>query len=274
MGRRPRAADRGDLGPRVRPSPLSGSANRGVEDRGGRARALGSVADLPAGDGAKACGRSALERQRGRVIGEFRGVAAEVARLLDEKRSVALVAGHSDNLFDVAYCLAGLQVSFGTTRYIRRTGIIVNKLMTREAFRGTPMTDTLEASLQRLLGHPGHGEHAHVGRSGRSLAGRQPWRPRGTQDGSRPRCARRHHPDRDGGPPGDRRRRSAPDDAADLSRDGAVAERFDAFLPVAMWDDVPPRRASLLRRERRNRRRRVVDGGARGCLRRLPRDGS
>src|SRR5262249_55092047 len=78
-----------------------------------------------------------------RIIGEFRGAAPEVARLLDENRSVALVAGHSDNLFDVAYCLAGLQVSFGTTRYIRRTGIIVNKLMTREAFRGTPMADTL-----------------------------------------------------------------------------------------------------------------------------------
>ena len=80
------------------------------------------------------------------VIGEFRGVAPEVARLLDEKQSVALLAGHSDNLFDVAYCLAGLQISFGTTRYIRRTGIIVNKLMTREAFRGTPMVDTLSSS--------------------------------------------------------------------------------------------------------------------------------
>src|SRR5215217_2494588 len=86
MGCRPRPAHSGDLGPRIRPSPLPRSA----------------------------------------------------------KRRVALVAGHSDNLFDVAYCLAGLQVSFGTTRYISRTGIIVNKLMTREAFRGTPMTDTLK----------------------------------------------------------------------------------------------------------------------------------
>ena len=40
VGRRPREAHRGNLGPRIRPSPLSGAAHRRVEDRG-RARSLG-----------------------------------------------------------------------------------------------------------------------------------------------------------------------------------------------------------------------------------------
>ncbi len=63
MGRRPREAHPGNLGPRIRPAPLSGAADRGVEDRGRVALSLGAVADLPPGDGTEACKHPRLARQ-------------------------------------------------------------------------------------------------------------------------------------------------------------------------------------------------------------------
>jgi len=174
-----------------------------------------------------------------RVIGEFRGVAAEVARLLDEKRSVALVAGHSDNLFDVAYCLAGLQVSFGTTRYISRTGIIVNKLMTREAFRGTPMTDTLkllcnvywvipDTESTRTWGVPEEASRAvNLG----ALEALTADLPRGVLVGVIPTGTSARQEIVDGA-----LRLTMPPISAGTAR---LLKRFDAFLPVAMWNDVP-----------------------------------
>src|SRR5207248_3085378 len=50
-----------------------------------------------------------------RVIATFGDAAPSVAGLLDSGKSVALLAGHTDNLFDIAYALAGLQISFGST---------------------------------------------------------------------------------------------------------------------------------------------------------------
>ncbi len=263
---------RGDLGPRIRPSPLSRSANRGVEDRGGRALALGSLADLPAGDRAKARGRSRSRDNADRVIGEFRGVAAEVARLLDEKRSVALVAGHSDNLFDVAYCLAGLQISFGTTRYISRTGIIVNKLMTREAFRGTPMVGHARSSSATSTGSS-RTRRARACGAFRKRASRIV--NLGALEALRTDLAR--------GvlvgiiPTGTSARQEIVDGALRLTMppiSAGTARLLEAVRRVPARGDVgrrAERGAALLRRERRNRCGRVVDGGARGRLRRLPR---
>jgi hypothetical protein len=174
-----------------------------------------------------------------RVIDEFRGVAPEVAALLDEKRSVALLAGHSDNLFDVAYCLAGLQISFGTTRYIRRTGIIVNKLMTREAFRGTPMVDTLkllcnvywvipDTESTRAWGVPeGAARRVNAG----ALQALEKDLARGVLVGIIPTGTAARQEMVDG-----RLRLTMPAISAGTAR---LLQRFDAFLPVAMWDHVP-----------------------------------
>lgn len=178
------------------------------------------------------------------VIGEFRGVAPEVARLLDEKQSVALLAGHSDNLFDVAYCLAGLQISFGTTRYIPRTGIIVNKLMTREAFRGTPMVDTLQlfcnvywvipdTESARVWGVPERAARiVNVG----ALEALRTDLARGVLVGIIPTGTAARQEIVDG-----TLRLTMPPISAGTAR---LLEQFHAFLPVAMWDDVP-RAASL-----------------------------
>lgn len=174
-----------------------------------------------------------------RIVGEFRDVAPDVARLLDERRSVALMAGHSDNLFDVAYCLAGLQISFGTTRYLRRTGIIVNKLMTREAFRGTPMTDTLkllcnvywvipETQSTRAWGVP---ESAARTVNTGALQALQTDIASGVLIGVIPTGTAARQEVVEG-----RLRLTMPPISAGTAR---LLEQFDAFLPVAMWDHVP-----------------------------------
>lgn len=192
---------------------------------------------------------SVLERKLGsvlrsrakadRVVAEFRQVAPEVARLLDEGRSVALLAGHSDNLFDVAYCLAGLQISFGTTRYLRRTAIIVNKLMTREAFRGTPMTETLkllcnvywvvpDTESMRSWGVPE--EAARVVNAG-ALEALETDIERGVLVGVIPTGTGARQEIVDG-----TLRLTMPPISPGTAR---LLRQFDAFLPVAMWDDVP-----------------------------------
>jgi len=174
-----------------------------------------------------------------RVVAEFREVAPEVAALLDEGRSVALLAGHSDNLFDVAYCLAGLQISFGTTRYLRRTGIIVNKLMTREAFRGTPMTDTLkllcnvywvipDTNSTRSWGVPE--EAARIVNAG-ALEALEGDIERGILVGVIPTGTGARQEVVDG-----TLRLTMPPISPGTAR---LLGQFDAFLPVAMWDDVP-----------------------------------
>jgi hypothetical protein len=174
-----------------------------------------------------------------RIIGEFRPVAADVATLLDEKRSVALLAGHSDNLFDVAYCLAGLQISFGVTRYLRRTAIIVNKLMTREAFRGTPMVNTLkllcnvywvipDTESTRAWGVP---ESAARRVNAGALQALESDLTDGVLVGIIPTGTAARQEIVDG-----RLRLTMPPISSGTAR---LLERFDAFLPVAMWDHVP-----------------------------------
>jgi hypothetical protein len=173
-----------------------------------------------------------------RIIAAFRDVAPGVAEMLDSGKSVALLAGHTDNLFDIAYALAGVQISFGTTRYIRRTGIIVNKLMTREAFRGTPMARTLEllssvywvvpdTESTRRWGVPE--EAARIVNSVALEALEADLR-RGVLVGVIPAGTAARHEYVDG-----ELRVTMPDISPGTAR---LLSRFDAFLPVAMWDDV------------------------------------
>lgn len=174
-----------------------------------------------------------------RVIGTFGDVAPGVAELLDDGRSVALLTGHTDNLFDIAFALAGLQISFGSTRYIRRTGIIVNKLMTREAFRGTPMVDTLkllsnvywvvpdtESTRRWIIPE----EAARIVNSNALEALAEDLK-RGVLVGVIPTGTAARHEVVDG-----ELRLTMPHISPGTAR---LLARFDAFLPVAMWDDVP-----------------------------------
>jgi hypothetical protein len=174
-----------------------------------------------------------------RVIATFGDVASRVAGLLNSGKNVALLAGHTDNLFDIAYALAGLQISFGSTRYVRRTGIIVNKLMTREAFRGTPMVGTLkllcnvywvvpDTESTRRWGIPE--EAARIVNSN-ALEALEEDLKRGVLVGIIPTGTAARHEVVDG-----ELRLTMPHISPGTAR---LLERFDAFLPVAMWDDVP-----------------------------------
>lgn len=174
-----------------------------------------------------------------RVIRTFHDVAPGVAKLLDEGKSIALLAGHTDNLFDIAYALAGLQVSFGSTRHIRRTGIIVNKLMTREAFRGTPMVDTLkllsnvywvvpDTESTRRWGIP---EEAARIVNANALEALEEDLKRGVLVGVIPTGTAARLEQVDG-----ELRVTMPHISPGTVR---LLSRFDAFLPVAMWNDVP-----------------------------------
>jgi hypothetical protein len=132
-----------------------------------------------------------------------------------------------------------LQISFGTTRYLRRTGIIVNKLMTREAFRGTPMTDTLkllcnvywvvpDTASTRAWGVPE--EAARIVNAG-ALQALQTDIARGVLIGIIPTGTAARQELVDG-----TLRLTVPPISAGPAR---LLAQFDAFLPVAMWDHVP-----------------------------------
>jgi hypothetical protein len=172
-----------------------------------------------------------------RVIATFRDVAPGVAELLDDGKSVALLTGHTDNLFDIAFALAGVQISFGTTRYIRRTGMIVNKLMTREAYRGTPMLKTLallcnvywvipDTESTRRWGIPD--EAARIVNAS-ALEALQADLRRGVLVGVIPTGTAARLERVDGG-----LRVTMPHISSGTAR---LLSRFHHFLPVAMWDD-------------------------------------
>lgn len=56
-------------------------------------------------------------------------------------KSVAILSPHADRLEDIGVFAAALAIAMGDPKLIRQNGLILNKVMTRELYRGVPMAD-------------------------------------------------------------------------------------------------------------------------------------
>jgi hypothetical protein len=67
--------------------------------------------------------------------------ALEIKRLLRAGRNVAVLTAHADQLHDIGALCAGFAVAFADRDLVHRNGTILNKVMSRESFRGTPIEE-------------------------------------------------------------------------------------------------------------------------------------
>ena len=67
--------------------------------------------------------------------------APEIKRLLRAGKNVAVLTAHADQLHDIGALCAGLAVAFADRDLVARNGTILNKVMSRESFRGTPIEE-------------------------------------------------------------------------------------------------------------------------------------
>jgi hypothetical protein len=67
--------------------------------------------------------------------------ALEVKRLLLAGKNVAVLTAHADQLHDIGALCAGFAVTFADRELVGRNGTILNKVMSRESFRGTPIEE-------------------------------------------------------------------------------------------------------------------------------------
>ena len=65
----------------------------------------------------------------------------EIKRLLSAGKNVAVLTAHADQLHDIGALCAGFAVAFADRDLVARNGTIVNKVMSRESFRGTPIEE-------------------------------------------------------------------------------------------------------------------------------------
>ena len=67
--------------------------------------------------------------------------AVEIRRLLSAGKNVAVLTAHADQLHDIGALCAGFAVAFADRDLVARNGTILNKVMSRESFRGTPIEE-------------------------------------------------------------------------------------------------------------------------------------
>ena len=67
--------------------------------------------------------------------------ALEIRRLLSAGKNVAVLTAHADQLHDIGALCAGFAVAFDDRELVARNGTILNKVMSRESFRGTPIEE-------------------------------------------------------------------------------------------------------------------------------------
>jgi len=84
----------------------------------------------------------------GAIIDALASRRDELLEALAAGRNVAILTGHADRLDDVGAFSGGVALALGDPALIGRNGTILNKVMTRESFKGRPMTD-----LMRLFGN-------------------------------------------------------------------------------------------------------------------------
>ena len=100
--------------------------------------------------------KAALRERYERVIGRdavaalegIQRLAPDVAALLRGGGSLAVLTAHVDGLHDIGMFCGGLAAALADAALIRRNGSILNKVMSRETFRGQPI-----ASLFGLFGN-------------------------------------------------------------------------------------------------------------------------
>ena len=107
----------GDRGTDVRPTML-----RAFENALGE-RALSVVDDLR------------------RVDGSSPAPIARIEQVLSSGRSVALLTAHAEGFEDIGTFSAALALASSDPEFAGRNGVILNKVMSRELFRGQPMVD-------------------------------------------------------------------------------------------------------------------------------------
>ena len=73
--------------------------------------------------------------------GDVLSLVDNITEMVAQRKSVALLSPHADRLEDIGALSAGLAVAMGDATYIRRNGLILNKVMTRELYKGRPMVD-------------------------------------------------------------------------------------------------------------------------------------
>jgi hypothetical protein len=89
--------------------------------------------------------QAGYERTLGTGAGDVLGALAECADDLRDAlaggRSVAVLTGHADTLYDVGAFGGGVALALGDPALIGRNATILNKVMSRELFSGTPIAD-------------------------------------------------------------------------------------------------------------------------------------
>jgi hypothetical protein len=71
------------------------------------------------------------------------GLTGELREWLAAGRNVAVVTAHADRLHDIGTLYGAVAIALEDTGLISRNATILNKVMSREAFRGTPVADVL-----------------------------------------------------------------------------------------------------------------------------------
>jgi hypothetical protein len=67
--------------------------------------------------------------------------AVEIKRLLSAGKNVAVLTAHADQLHYIGALCAGFAVALADRDLLARNGTILNKVMSRESFRGTPIEE-------------------------------------------------------------------------------------------------------------------------------------
>ena len=62
-------------------------------------------------------------------------------QFLIDRRSIAILVGHADQLHDIGVLCGAVAIFLGSAEGVGRNGTILNKAMTRESFRSTPIAD-------------------------------------------------------------------------------------------------------------------------------------
>lgn len=82
-----------------------------------------------------------MDAEGAAVLAALGTSTVEIKRLLSAGKNVAVLTAHADQLHDIGALCAGFAVSFADRDLVVRNGTIVNKVMSRESFRGTPIEE-------------------------------------------------------------------------------------------------------------------------------------
>ena len=87
-----------------------------------------------------------------------------IRNLVEAGRRVAVLSAHAERLDDVGELLGAVAVAAGTPDFFPLNSVILNKVMSRETFRGTPVVDLLQpyANIYWAIPDSGNARRWHI----------------------------------------------------------------------------------------------------------------